>query len=147
MSPNNKHIVRKLFKEFLDKGNLAVADEIIAPHHVHHDPATPEAGKGPDGQKKVITLYRNAFSDLHFRMDHMIETDEYVTTRYTSTGTHTGELWGIAPTGKAVNVEGIAVNRILRGQIVETWVIWDALGLMMQLEVVPTLAKAKAQAT
>src|SRR5437870_1682175 len=65
LSPNNKQIVRKLFKEFLDKGNLAVADEIIALHHVHHDPATPQSDKGPDGQKKVITLYRNAFSDLH----------------------------------------------------------------------------------
>ena len=147
MSSNNKQIVRKLFREFLDKGNLAVADEIIASHHIHHDPATPESGKGPDGQKKVITLYRNAFSDLHFKMDQVIETDEYVTTRYTSTGRHTGELWGIAPTGKAVKVEGIAVNRISKGRIVETWVIWDALGLMQQLGAVPALEKAKAQAT
>jgi len=145
MSSENKQVVRKLFNDFLSKGNLAVADEIIAAHHVHHDPATPDFGKGPEGQKQTISLYRTAFPDLQFKIDQLIEADDFVTTRYTSTGTHKGELRGIAPTNKTIKVEGMAINRISRGRIVETWVIWDALGLMQQLGVVPALEKAKAQ--
>jgi predicted ester cyclase len=77
----------------------------------------------------------------------MIGADEYMTTRYTSTGTHKGELRGIAPTNKTFRVEGGVINRISRGKIAESWVIWDALGLMQQLGVAAPLEKAKAQAT
>ena len=147
MSSENKQIVRKLFNELFNKGKLAVADEIIAPNHVNHDPATPNFGKGPEGEKQIVTLYRNAFPDLQFKIDHIIDADDFVTTRYTSTGTHKGELRGIAPTSKTIRVEGVVIHRISRGRIAESWVIWDALGLMEQLGVVPALEKAKAQAS
>jgi len=147
MPSENRQLVRKLFKELLNKGNFAVADMIIGPEHIHHDPASPGVGKGPDGQKQVIGLYRNAFPDLQFKIDDIIEGDSSLTTRYTATGTHKGELWGIAPTNKTVKVEGVVINRISRGRIVETWVMWDALGLMQQLGAVPALEKAKAQST
>ena len=138
MSSENKQVVRKLFNDLLNKGNLAVADEIIAPNHVNHDPATPDTGKGPDGEKQIVTLYRNAFPDLKFKIDHMIDADDFVTTRYTSTGTHKGELRGIAATNKTIRVEGVVINRISRGKIAESWVIWDALGLMQQLGATPS---------
>lgn len=144
MATNNKQIVRQLFKDFLGKGNLSVADRIIASNHIHHDPATPDFGKGPEGQKQTVSLYRNTFSDLQFKVNDMIEAGNFVTTRYTSTGQHTAEFHGIAPTGKSVSVEGIAINRLARGKIVETWVIWDALGLMRQLGQVPEVAKGQA---
>ena len=146
MSSDNRHLVQRLFNDLFNKGNLAVADEIIAPNHVNHDPATPDFGKGPDGEKQIVTLYRKAFPDLHFTIDQIIDADEFVTTRYTSTGTHKGELRGIAPTNKAIRVEGMVINRISRGRIAESWVNWDALGLMEQLGVVTALEKAKAQA-
>ena len=47
MSSENKQIVRKFFNDLWNKGNLAVADEIIATKYVTHDPATPDFGKGP----------------------------------------------------------------------------------------------------
>src|SRR5712692_4358332 len=119
MPSENKQVVRKLFNDLLSKGNLAEADEIIAPNHVHHDPATRDFGKGPEGQKQVISLYRNAFPDLKFTIDHMIDADDFVTTRYTSTGTHKGELRGIAATNKTLRVEGVDINRIYRGRIAE----------------------------
>jgi len=145
MSSDNRHLVQKLFNDLFNKGNLAVADEIIAANHVNHDPATPDFGKGPDGEKQIVTLYRGAFPDLHFTIDQIIDADEFVTTRYTATGTHKGELRGIAPTNKAIKVEGMVINRISRGKIAESWVNWDALGLMKQLGAVPALERAKGQ--
>jgi predicted ester cyclase len=55
-------------------------------------------------------------------------------------------LRGIAPTNKAIKVEGMVINRISRGRIAESWVNWDALGLIEQLGVVTTLERAKGQA-
>jgi predicted ester cyclase len=106
---------------------------------------SPDFGNGPEGVKHTVTLYRNTFPDLQFTIDHMIDADEFVTTRFTSRGTHKGALLGIAPTNKTIKVEGIAINRISRGRIAEGWVVWDALGMMQQLGVVPAFEKAKAQ--
>lgn len=146
MSSDNRHLVQKLFNDLFNNGNLAVADEIIAANHINHDPATPDFGKGPDGEKQIVALYRKAFPDLRFTIDQIIDADEFVTARYTATGTHKGVLPGIAPTNKTVKVEGMVVYRISRGRIAESWVNWDALGLMQQLGVVPAMEIAKGQA-
>lgn len=145
MPSQNKQIVKRFLNDLWSKGNLAVADEIIAANHVQHDPATPNFGKGPDGAKQIVTLYRSAFPDLHFTIDQIVDGDDFVTTRYTARGTHKAELRGIAATNKTAKVEGIFISRISRGKIAETWVVWDALGLMQQLGQVPALEKAKAE--
>jgi steroid delta-isomerase-like uncharacterized protein len=146
MSNANRHLVQKLFNDLFNRDNLAVADEIIAANHVNHDPATPVFGKGPDGQKQIVTLYRKAFPDLHFTIDQIIDADDFLAVRYTATGTHKAELRGVAPTNKTVKVEGEAIYRISRGKIAESWVYWDALGLMQQLGQVPRLEMVKGQA-
>ena len=145
MPSQNKQIVKRFLNDLWSQGNLAVANEIIAANHVQHDPATPNFGKGPDGAKQIVTLYRSAFPDLHFTIDQIVDGEDFVTTRYTARGTHKAELRAIAATNKTVKVEGIFISRISRGKIAETWVVWDALGLMQQLGQVPALEKAKAQ--
>ena len=147
MSEQNKTIVRRLCEELWNKGNLPVADELIAPTYTHHDAATPDVGRGPDGEKKRVTLYRNAFSDLRLTVEDLIAEGETVMARWSCRGAHKGELNGIAPTGKQFAISGVTVCRIAGGKIVEGWVNWDALSLMQQLGVVPELGnKAKAAA-
>jgi predicted ester cyclase len=58
--------------------------------------------------------------------------------RVTGTGTHTGELMGVPPTGKRLEMTGIVIYRIAGGKIVERWAQHDVLGLMQQLGVIPT---------
>ena len=145
MSSENKQLVRRLFLELWNQRKLAVADEIFAADCINHDPASPDFGKGPEGVKQTAILYRNAFPDLLFTVDQMIDAGQLVTTRFTSQGTHKGELRGIAPTNKPIKVEGMVVHRVSRARIAEGWVMWDALGMMQQLGVVPTFEKAKAQ--
>jgi steroid delta-isomerase-like uncharacterized protein len=147
MPSENKRLALRIFFELWNNGKLAVADEIFAADYVNHDPASPDFGTGPEGVKRTVTLYRNAFPDLLFTIDQMIDAGQLITTRFTSQGTHKGELRGIAPTNKAIRVEGMVVHRISHGRIAEGWVMWDALGLMRQLGVVPALEKAKALST
>lgn len=44
---------------------------------------------------------------------------------------------GIPPTGKSVRVEAISIFRMLDSKIAETWEVWDTLGFLQQLGVVP----------
>ena len=145
MSEHNKAIVRRLFTELWNNGNLSVADEVFAPNYAHYDPSTPDFGRGPDSEKKRAALYRTAFPDLHLTIEDVIAEGETVMTRWSCRGSHKGDLNGIAPTGKHITITGLTVARVSNGKIVEGYVNWDALGLMQQLGVVPQLA-AKAQA-
>jgi steroid delta-isomerase-like uncharacterized protein len=147
MSEQNKTIVRRLFEELWNKGNLPVADELIAPTYTHHDAATSDVGRGPESEKKRVTMYRNAFADFRLTIEDIIAEGETVMARWSCRGAHKGELNGIAPTGKQFAISGVTVARVANGKIVEGWVNWDALSLMQQLGVVPELGnKAKAAA-
>ncbi len=67
----------------------------------------------------------------------MLAEGDKVVSRWTAHGTHQGALMGIAATGKHVTVTGITIDRIARDQVVESWTIFDALGMLQQLGVVP----------
>ena len=146
MSEHNKDVVRRLMEEVWNKGNLSIVDEFFTPNYEHHDPSTPDFGRGPESEKKRATLYRNAFPDVRLTIEDIIAEGETVIARWSCRGTHKGDLSGIAPTGKPFTISGVSIARFANGKMVEAWVNWDALGLMQQLGVVPELAKAKAQA-
>lgn len=147
MSDANKTLIRRLFDEVWNKGHQQVADELFAQNYQHHDSSSPDLGRGPESEKKRVTLYRNAFPDIRFTVEDLIAEGESVTARWSCHGTHKGELNGIAPTGKQITISGISVSRFTNGKMIEGYVNWDALGMMQQLGVVPEqLAKSKAVA-
>jgi steroid delta-isomerase-like uncharacterized protein len=144
MSEQNKSVVRRLFDELWNKGNLQVAEEIIAPTYQHHDASTPDFGKGPESEKKRVNLYRTAFHDFRLSIEDLLAEHETVVVRWSCRGVHKGDLNGIAPTGKQFATTGVTIVRFLDGKIVEGFVNWDALGLMRQLGVVPEASKSMA---
>ena len=146
MSEQNKAIVRRLFEELWNKGNLSVADQLFSPNYAHHDPSTPDFGRGPESERKRATLYRTAFPDLQLTIEDIIAEGETVMARWSCRGTHKGDLSGIAPTGKQFNISGVSIARLANGKMAEGWVNWDAQGLMQQLGVTPELVKTKAVA-
>ena len=134
----NKAIARRFLEEVFGQGKLAVADEIVAPDHFDHGPGTlPGMPPGPEGSKLLVTVYRNAFPDIHFTIDEQIAEGDKVVTRWTGFGTHKGGLAGIPPTGKSATVTGIGVDRIVNGKIVESWGVFDQFGMLQQLGVIP----------
>ena len=146
MSEENKTVIRRSFEELWNKGNLSVADELFAPNYTHHDPSTPDVGRGPESERKRVTLYHTAFPDLKLTIEDIITEGEIVMARWSCRGTHKGDLRGIAPTGKQFTITGVSVARFTGGKMAEGWINWDALGLMQQLGVVPELAKTKVAA-
>jgi steroid delta-isomerase-like uncharacterized protein len=133
----NKTVVRRFLEEIFTAGNLELVDELFAPDYVLHDPVVPDEVSGPEGMKRYVSMYRAAYPDTHFTIEDQIAEGDEVVTRWTGQGTHEGELMGISPTGKQVTVTGIEVDRVVDGKMQETWVNYDALGMMQQLGVVP----------
>ena len=139
MSPEaNKAISRRWVEEVFSNGNLAVADEIVAPNHVNSGPAAlPGLPNGPEGGIMIVTFWRTAFPDLHFTIDEQIAESDTVMTRWTATGTQTGELAFMPPTGKSTTVTGVLIDTFANGVIAHTWAIFDQFGLMQQLGLIP----------
>ena len=135
-SIENANTVRKLIDEIWNRGQMAMADMIYTPDFISHDPAETQTMRGPEAVKQSATMYRTAFPDLHLHIEDTISDGDKVVVRWTSTGTHTGDLQGIAPTGKSTSSTGITIARFVNGKIAEEWANWDTLGLMRQLGVV-----------
>jgi steroid delta-isomerase-like uncharacterized protein len=141
MADANKRIIQRLFEEPWT-GNLDVIDEFVAPDYVGHDPSEQEPTRGPDGVKEFIERYRSAFDGARLTVDDQFAEGDKVATRWTASGTHTGEIAGIAPTGKDVTVTGLTISRFAGGKVVEEWTTWDTLGMLVQLGVIPAPARA-----
>ncbi len=72
-----KAIARRWFEELWNTGNVAVADELLAPSYIGHDPLWPDLGPGPEGVKRFVTRYRSAFPDFHFTIEDQIAEGGY----------------------------------------------------------------------
>jgi predicted ester cyclase len=134
----NKALARREIEEIFNaKGNLdAAAEEIYAPNYMSHQPAGNEDLRGLEAIKQFAAGLRRAFPDLQITIEDQIAEGDKVVTRLSSRGTHRGELWGIAPTGREAEVSSVSTNRIEGGKIVEHWTCADRLGMMQQLGVI-----------
>ena len=132
----NKALIRRLYEEALNKGNLAVVDEIIAPNYVRHGLA-PGAPPGPESTKQVFTMMRTAFSDLSITIEPLVGEGDMIAAQLTHHGTHNGEFMGVAPTGKQVTVTAIGIYRFAGGKLTEAWIQMDELGMMKQIGALP----------
>jgi steroid delta-isomerase-like uncharacterized protein len=133
MSTKNKHIVRRLYEEVWNERKLDVVDELISPSRALHDPNVSGSQIGPDAYKQQVAPFTTAFPDLHFAIEDIFSEKDKLVVSWMISGTHKGEYEGIPPTDKKISVDGITINYLANGKILDSYVSWDALGLMRQL--------------
>ncbi len=127
----NKSVVRSFFERAWNDGDDSAIDEFIATDAGGNDP---DFGAGRHGFRKQWKQWRTAFPDLHFAIVDLIAERDLVLCRWTLTGTFKNEFQGIPATGKKIKVEGMSLERISNGQIVDGFDGWDNLGFREQLQ-------------
>src|SRR5215208_480501 len=108
----NKVVVRRLIEEVYNRGNLDIADELLAPDYVDH---TWPPGKyaGREGLKRSVAKQRAASSDLHIKIEEQIAEGDKVVSWVISSGTHDRERFlGLAPTGERMTMKHIFISRV-----------------------------------
>jgi predicted ester cyclase len=139
----HKETVRLLFEEDISRGNEAVSADIIHPDFFDHT-NPPGMQHGLKGHLAIVRLFRAAFPDQWWQIEDLIAEDDKVVARTTMTATHTGDFFGIPPTGRPVTLTGVHILRLQEGRIAEHWGSNDDLGLMRQLGVIPDPAAVAA---
>jgi steroid delta-isomerase-like uncharacterized protein len=116
----NKTVVRRLVCELLSHTDLALADQIVAPGYVEHDPLLGERA-GPGGIVQLSRSLRAAFPDGHFTINEQVAEADRVVTRWAFRGTQFGAFEGMPASGKGLWLTGISVHRLSGGLIQEGW--------------------------
>jgi steroid delta-isomerase-like uncharacterized protein len=127
----NKAIVRRVIDELVNKGNLAVADEVLASSYIYHFPT--HDIKGTEGFKEFIGMMRKAFPDLHVTIEDLRAEGDTVAARFTMRGTFKGELMGNAPTGRQLTFPEAVFIRFENGKEVEATAYANMLSFNEQL--------------
>jgi predicted ester cyclase len=136
MSATDEAVVRRFYEEMNTGRKNELADELFTAEHIMHDPQVP-TGVGPQGMVDIVSAYQQGV-DGRWTIEEIFSTGDRVVVRWTGTGAHVAEINGIAPTGRPVRVDAISIHRMHDRKIAETWEVWDTLGFLQQLGVVPS---------
>lgn len=132
----NKATAQRWLEEGFNAHNPDGFDDYFAPDVVNHA-LPPDMPNGAEGTKMFAGMFFNAFPDIVLTFEHVVAQGDRLALHWSATGTHRGDLMGIPPTGREVQLQGVAIDRFENGRSVEHWEIMDQLGLMVQLGVVP----------
>jgi steroid delta-isomerase-like uncharacterized protein len=116
-----------------NEGNMAMADEIIATDYVQRSTASSENLVGIDAFKELIINVRTQFPDFSITVEELIVKDDKIVWRWIMTGTNTGSVSDIPPTGKKMQCEGGGILHVVDGKIVERLIFYNEADMLTQL--------------
>lgn len=133
MSDHHDALIARFYDEMWNRFDTSLFAQILDPEICF---------RGSLGQTKVgfdefadyVDFIRAFAPDFHNRVVDTISEDDRTFARLSYTGTHVGELFGVAPTGQRFEYAGAAVFTFSRDLISEVWVLGDIYGLLHQLE-------------
>lgn len=140
----DRELVKRWFEDLFNRGNVSVADEILAADVDYHGPPSlsPRAVTGSEDIKEYVQVYGTAFPDLTYAVEDVSEGEDELRVRWSATGTHESDLFGMEPTGETFTVSGINTFAIEDGRITEIHAQWDTLKMVQELGVVPPIGLA-----
>jgi steroid delta-isomerase-like uncharacterized protein len=132
-----KTLAQRFADEIINAQDLDGAlTELVAEDFVEQNPL-PGQGPGRAGLADVLAGMFAGFPDLHWTLRDTIAEGDRVMSLSTWTGTHRGEFMGIPATGRSVTVEAWTLDRYRDAQLVESRIIMDVAGMLIQLGVLP----------
>ena len=133
---DGKELVRRIFDEIINKGDMDAIDELMAEDFLDHGPM---GDMDRDAFKGLVGQYRAAVPDLHCEVDHLIQEGDTVGWLVRTTGTHSGDQLGFPATGKSFQTVSANIGLMRDGKAVEHWAEQGMFPMLMQLGVLPPM--------
>jgi predicted ester cyclase len=129
----NKELVRRFNKEVIEQGNFDTFQQLMDKDFINR--TAPTTANGADGMWYTFSnILRPALPDLTVEIYEQIAEDDKVVTRKAITGTHTGQLLDISPTGKKIKIDVIDIVRVKDGKYLEHWGINTLQAVLSELK-------------
>ncbi|TNC15782.1 ester cyclase [Methylobacterium terricola] len=132
----NKDLARAYFTAFLERDG-AWWQRHIAPEFVRHDPGLTFAVRGPEGVARLGEVLHGGVTEMALPIDEVVAEGDRVLVRLRFQGRHTGDLMGLAPSDRSIDIAVMDLFRIVDGRLVEHWALLDNLGLLKQVGALP----------
>jgi len=95
--------------------------------------SSPENVVGIENFKNHYQNYLTGFSDITFTIVDIFGQGDKIVKHWNFKGKNTGEFFGMPPTGKTVNVEGVTIAKMKNGKISHEQDFMDSMPFMQQL--------------
>jgi predicted ester cyclase len=132
-SEESKVLMFRITEEIWNEGRTELVDELIGEDLVDHLDLPGLEGSGRDRYRASVLMMRTAFPDFRNPIDFVVAEDDIAVSYGRMTGHNTGELMGLPPTGRAIDLVTMGALRFSDGWAVERWGVADNMVMMEQL--------------
>ena len=131
LTPQERLSIEKLYRAF-SSGDLDLLDQALS-EDWQDIPLAPGQQPGRDGMKPMVQAFIKAFPDIKITVHEVVGGQGRAGVRAEIAGTHTGEWFGVPPTGKAFNIALHEFHHLESGKITHTWHLEDWFGWLGQV--------------
>ena len=145
LEEQNIALIKRIHSE-ISNGNMAIFDEVLSPDYIRHCQAMPpELWEINDTGvfKAFVADFLKAVPDGKDEIDFIFADSNMVAYVTTTTGTQTGPMGDLPPTGRKFMLKNIVIQRIEDGKVAETWISWDNVAMLTQLGFFPPSSAEK----
>lgn len=131
---DNQAVIRRMFDEVINNGDVDLVDELFDPEFVSE---TPQGSFDREGFKQYVLGWRAGFPDVHCDVGDFVEEGDRIAWSVRAKGTHTGEFMGIPATGRSVDFDSLNIATMRDGRGLHHKVVMDTAAMMTQLGLIP----------
>jgi len=125
---NHRDLVQRYDEEILNRQNYSALSALVTDDYVDHG-APPGSPTGPGAARYGVEAILAGIPDLKVKSEDFVAQRDRVAFRSTITGTHSGVLFGMPPSGQPVSLTSVQMWRISGGKLAERWIGIDVLPL------------------
>jgi predicted ester cyclase len=141
MSEEQNISIVKRIVNLINERKLSKLSDLTHSNFKRHDLAGALSEvSGTDGPVNLVQMVLHAMPDIHYEIVQIVARYDRAAVHLRGTGTHRGELLGVAGTGKRIEWNGINIHRFEDGKVIETWQLLDVWGLLRQMRQASQLA-------
>ena len=134
-SPTDGPTLAGRYLTMLNDHDPDAVDGFVAVDYINHSEYVED---GREANRDFWSTFFTAFPDIEATMDDLVVAGDRVVGRFTYRGTHAGPLYGVPPTGNAIEMRSIEIWRTHNGEFVEHWDELNLLDVFQQIGMIPT---------
>jgi predicted ester cyclase/heme-degrading monooxygenase HmoA len=128
----NKQIIRDLYEQALNKRNMALLPDLIAPEYAGF-----KEERGPNAFEGFVAPLIRSFPDINWHIEDLIAEGDKVSIRWRWTGTFKNQYQKFAPTNQVIHNDGLAIYQLKDGKVIAANLQTDRLGFLQGIQVLP----------